>query len=243
MPPAVMELMHVAIVRDGEVIFRRGGRLSRYPDFDLAKRAITELPIALAYQRQKLIPAGPAYLLLMLSRLSVHFWQQERPNEHFEIIIEDYVGDLAHLPLDILDETVRIWRRTGEWFPKISHLLSIAEPLLQKRRDELRKLERVAEALNGSAPYEPPPKTEEEKARVSALVNNTVAGLKAASESPRSKSRGRINLGPPPSDDDAAEYKRLYDNRVEQMTRDGLLTDPDTEIEAELDIDEGDKPD
>ena len=193
--------MQVATVRSNEVIFRRGEELSRYPATGLAEQAKSEMPAALAYQCFMLTPAPHGDIVIKLTRLSLHFWQPERPKEHIQAIIEDYVEDLAHLPSDILEETIRAWRRTGEWFPKISHLLEIAEPQLRKRRDELRKLESVAAVLDAGPLHEPPPKTEEEKARVSELVKETVAGLKAASESSTHKSTRRINPSQPLSED------------------------------------------
>ncbi len=82
-------------------------------------------------------------------------------------------------------------------------MLEIAEPQIKKRRDEFRKLERLAATLDVAPPDEPPPPTEEQKARVSALVKETVAGLKATSESLRPRSTGGINRGQPPSEDGA----------------------------------------
>jgi hypothetical protein len=162
------------------------------------------MPAALAYQRHKLTPAQPGYIVLKLTRLSLHSWQPERPKEHIQAIIEDYVEDLGNVPSDILDETIRICRQTLHWFPKIHELLEIAEPKIQKRRDELHKLERVAETLADELPQEDSSPTEEEMARRSELLNKLVASLTATSESLRPKSGNRINRGQPPTQDDEA---------------------------------------
>jgi len=163
--------------------------------------------------------------VLRLTGLSLHFWQPDRPKEHIRALIEDYVEDLRHLPADILDETVRIWRRTGEWFPKVAQLLAIADPLLAKRRKELHKLERVAGFLDAKPAPAPAPRTEKDKERASHLVREATAAQQTTGLTPSPRSRRSIDRSQPPSEAEAAQYRQLYNRRMKQMRRDGLLDD------------------
>lgn len=119
---------------------KRGWRCPRLPE-SVSRESVEA---AAAEWRASLRPAGRAAVVDVLTRLAMHFWTADRPEHHFEPLIEDYAGDLAHLPADVLHEVAVTWRRTQKWFPKIAELLAMAEPEIERRREMLRRLEQLA---------------------------------------------------------------------------------------------------
>lgn len=222
--------MLMATVLANEVFFRRGGSFYRRPPAELAARARAGMPDALAYHRAQLAPAHPAEIVIMLTRLSVHFWQPDRPVEHVQSLIEDYVQDLAHLPSDVLQTAVATWRRTGQWWPKVSELLALAEPMLKERREDLRTCRQIAAALDAPIPEPIAPRTDTERDRATELVRKATASMQAARPLPRRSTAGRPRTSAPPTAEDPAEYRRAYENRMAEMEAEGLLQ----ELEEDL---------
>ena len=91
----------------------------------------------LAKTREQLQRSEPAEIAVFLTRLSVHFYQQDRPIEQIAALIEDYAEDLSIYPADIVAEACKQWRWTGKWWPKISELVEIAAPLHLARRQRM----------------------------------------------------------------------------------------------------------
>ncbi len=111
-----------------------------------------------ARYREALRPAPGAQVSKLLAKLSLHFWQPDRPQWQTELIFEDYAADLSRYPLDLIAEACVTWRRTGKFWPKISELLDLVLPKHAMRLADLQQLDELMKA-RGRAPK----KTEEER--------------------------------------------------------------------------------
>lgn len=96
-----------------------------------------------------LVPAAAREIVTALEALSLQYWSKEFSREDAKILARQWVEDFGHLPLDVVAEACRQWRRTQSWFPKINEFLGIAEPLLARRRAALKAARTVLDALEG----------------------------------------------------------------------------------------------
>lgn len=115
------------------------------------------LDIPLAYT----VPMPVDKLKELLGRLSLHYWQPDRPAEHFTMIMADYIDALGLYPAVYVERAcTEHLRRGGNFFPKMSELIAIMEtnnPRLKaeaKRLDKARQ-ERVALELSGAIETNP----------------------------------------------------------------------------------------
>lgn len=82
-----------------------------------------------------LIPATPAEIGRMVNGLLWHYPRPDRPEAAEESVVLDWVRDLAHLPVDIIDAACTAWRRApNSYAPTPGHLLEIARPILVARQ-------------------------------------------------------------------------------------------------------------
>ena len=111
----------------------------------LSPEVAEQLPALIAEHERHLQPAPFEEIVTRLAQLSLHFWHPDRPKGHTQALVRDYAEDLAEYPADILEEGIRQYRRRGKWFPKIAELREIMEPMLEARRNDLRRLQKLIE--------------------------------------------------------------------------------------------------
>ncbi len=125
-------------------------------------------------------PAESREVVALLARLKLHCRNVPGHTDgQWKLIFEDYQRDLSEIPSDILQTAVDVWRRSEPWWPAVSDLLAIAEPLLKERRAQLWRAEHIAKgnAKPKREPWTPP--TDEEKARVAEVLAEVKANLMA----------------------------------------------------------------
>jgi hypothetical protein len=106
----------------------------------LAKIDPAEMQAHIAALRASLVPAQREQIVMLLTRLAAHFWN-DRGETQWKIVFEDYASDLAEMPLDILAEGIRRYRKAAKFWPKVSELLEHMTPLLAKRKLQLARLD------------------------------------------------------------------------------------------------------
>lgn len=94
--------------------------------------------------RRALVPAKPAAIGRLLEALMWHYPAVPRSPEAAESVAADWLRDLGHMPEDIVDAACTGWRRgANAYAPSPGHLLALAEPILQARRQLLFLAERL----------------------------------------------------------------------------------------------------
>ena len=79
-----------------------------------------------------------------LLRLRQHFPDRDRPEGVWQSVIADYAADLGEYPADIVEAGATDYRRNGKWWPKVSELRAVMEPMLIERRNMLARAEKLA---------------------------------------------------------------------------------------------------
>lgn len=90
---------------------------------------------------------APAAVRDLLLRLAMSCMLQDMPESAWAVHLEDFVEDLSDIPIDLIADACRTWRRQCKFFPSIAEFLALAEPEARKRRhtlDRLRILQHVA---------------------------------------------------------------------------------------------------
>lgn len=85
-------------------------------------------------------PTEREVVAVLLGRLAMHYALADRPAEHHQMVVDDYVEDLAEYPAAVIAEVVREWRRTEKWWPRVAELRERCETILHQRRKELVRL-------------------------------------------------------------------------------------------------------
>lgn len=108
-----------------------------------------------------------------LFALSAHF-PNSNSDSQWRVIIEDYTNELSEFPQDIVLEAMRMWKRQGRFFPKLSELFKLIDPLMDERRSFITRAEIL---LN----RKPTPKTEPhiKNPEIERGLSDLVAKLKA----------------------------------------------------------------
>lgn len=130
--------------KDGQY---EGRELEWYPPVALSDAAKADIGGALAAARQGLAPAERREAATVLGRLAVSSALEDRTEADWAMAMDDMLDDIADVPLDILEEACRAWRRMEKFFPKICELLDLTGWRLAARRrveQRLAVLERVA---------------------------------------------------------------------------------------------------
>lgn len=128
--------------------------------------------------KQAMLPAGAEFVAMVLMRLQAHYWRPDFSPAQAKALYADFFEDLAHLPPDILEDAIRIYRRDPDeaYFPHPGALLGRAAPLIEERR---RAISRLGRALKESAREAELTRTPEEIARVRAAVASLLKELSA----------------------------------------------------------------
>ncbi|MEM7312691.1 MAG: hypothetical protein AAF497_06025 [Planctomycetota bacterium] len=96
--------------------------------------------------RSALAPINVKDMAALLGRLRLHCRNVPTLSDtHWKLVVEDYQNDLGGYPLDIFKNAVDEWRRTQPWWPTISDLRAIAEPMLTERRRQFWRLVYITE--------------------------------------------------------------------------------------------------
>ena len=95
-------------------------------------------------------------------------------------MLEDYQRYFAKIPADILQTAVDEWTRTQPWWPTVSDLLAITEPLLIERRNYQWRAEQLALPAKPRTKQETfVPDDDAEKVRGIDMIAKGIAKLKA----------------------------------------------------------------
>ncbi len=118
-------------------------------------------------------------LLELLSRLRLHCPMRDMAEAEARLLLEDYLTDLAEVPVDIIEAECIRWRRSQKWFPSIAELLAACEPDWSRRRRYLHRLEQVRDA---PPEPEPPPPDPEREARLQREIDAMLARMRGRPE-------------------------------------------------------------
>ncbi len=102
---------------------------------------------------EALLPAEPKHIFMHLTNLRVHFKGHALSETESKILIQDYIADLAHLPLDLIELVCKEYRYDGnsQYFPKAGQLRTKANQHLCIRVAKLNKLNAIlqtSQAMN-----------------------------------------------------------------------------------------------
>ena len=102
---------------------------------------------------EALAPADPKHILMHLTNLRAHFKSPALSEIESKIVIQDYISDLGHFPLDLIELTCRQYRHDGnsQYFPKSGQLRSIASIHLCTRVAKLNKLNAILQASENAS--------------------------------------------------------------------------------------------
>lgn len=95
--------------------------------------------------RRLLLPSSRAETVGVLLRLRQHFPEKDRPEGVWQSVLADYAADLAEYPADIVEAGATTYRRAGKWWPKVSELLAIMEPMMRERQNMLARAQKLAD--------------------------------------------------------------------------------------------------
>ena len=141
--------------------------------------------------RAALQPAGGDAAIIPLTRLSTHYWQPDRPDKHWKIVVEDFKADLGRYPIDLIETACREWR-TGpnSFFPKPGELIALIAP---RHADRLRTAEELSEQAKTPESERGPP-SGDEQCEVGEIVAQATAHLRAGLPTQRSRSPEGVDL-------------------------------------------------
>lgn len=147
--------------------------------FQIHRMAKTEAAAMASRLRAALEPAGEDAAIIPLTRLAVHYWQPDRPEEHWDVVIADFRADLAKYPPDIISDACKAWRTAikppNRFFPKPGEFIAMIEPRWQERYRTIRELEEHCSPP--AAEWVPP--TEAERVEVSKIVTDGLRKMPA----------------------------------------------------------------
>jgi hypothetical protein len=94
-------------------------------------------------------PADPDMIKAVIMRLTVTQRREDLPESAWKMIVEDFIGDLAKYPADIVAEAAARWRRTNKFFPTISEIVDLCDPPYSRRMKIGRRL-RILELVDAN---------------------------------------------------------------------------------------------
>lgn len=109
--------------------------LTGYPPCSLNKEQKASLPNVIAEVKPSFIPASTEEISLALSRLAMSCRIEDNHDIAWEIHLTDFVEDLEDVPLDILQNACREWRRNNKFWPPICEFLKLTSPQMRKRKN------------------------------------------------------------------------------------------------------------
>lgn len=147
--------------------------------------ALRKLETELAqFEREKLTPATEDQARTILGRLVVHYPSDGRSSKDWKIAGEDWLREMAHFPLDVLEEGRRDYlRQPYHRMPSLGEMLALWSPPYERRLADARLMREQVEAWQRPV-YEGP--TEADKADITKAVAELGAHVKA---------KGRLAFG------------------------------------------------
>lgn len=97
-------------------------------------------------------PAEPEEIHLALSRLSVSCRIEEMSDAAWAMRLETCIEDLSDVPSDILHEALAKWRAKQKFWPMTSDLRELIDPLMSKRRIQIKRLRTLRNVSENPAP-------------------------------------------------------------------------------------------
>ena len=110
------------------------------PPARLTDEEKAHLPDTLQAYRDSMRPADPDMIKAVIMRLTVTQRREDLPEGAWKIIVEDFIGDLARYPIDIITEAAVKWRRTNKFFPTISDMVDLCDQPDKRRMKTLHRL-------------------------------------------------------------------------------------------------------
>lgn len=137
------------------------------------RAALTAARAALSASLQ---PAPQPALVVVLRRLMNHYPASQRDPGLEKARWEDWLEDLAGIPLDAVEAAAKAWRRSPKAFaPTPGEILALAEPIVRGRFSLLRRVEAL---LNRPEPAPREAVTDEEHATLVSMLRNFTRGLR-----------------------------------------------------------------
>ena len=109
-----------------------------------------EIAEELALAKHAVAPSGPEATGLILAKLAVVLIVPDVSDA--KLMMQTYIEDLEHVPVDVLDDACRQWRRTQKFWPTIAELLELCESEVRERRRRLRRLAELDSVRRNPAP-------------------------------------------------------------------------------------------
>lgn len=99
-----------------------------------------ELETALSAMKRSMFGGMRMEIEKGLVVLSAHF-PNNNSEKQWQVIRHDYADELSQYPQDIVLEAMRQWKLQGRFFPKLSELVKLIEPLMAERRSFITRAE------------------------------------------------------------------------------------------------------
>lgn len=119
-----------------------------------------QLREAVAGYERMLRPASDKELLFELKKLSCHCGMANRDAMDFEMMLDDYLTDLAEYPIDLVREACRKYRndpdKNHDFFPRPGKLKPLMDAELYRRRHQYRRLSKLLDVAENPPPPPPP---------------------------------------------------------------------------------------
>ena len=108
--------------------------------YHIEDQIVPMLSEAIAGYEQFVIPASAFETRRELTELAMSCRMEQRLDHEWKIHLNNFLEDLENIPLDIIQDTCRFWRKTEKFWPTIAEFLKLAEPKLAERLSILGKL-------------------------------------------------------------------------------------------------------
>lgn len=115
-------------------------------------RVAAALPRAIEVFERSMTPAKPGEIQIALSRLSINCRIEDMSEQAWKLRFEDCIEDLSDVPSDILHDAMAKWRKTEKFWPMMSELRAIIDPMIAKRRRQIKRLKVLKNVAENPAP-------------------------------------------------------------------------------------------
>ena len=134
----------------------------------LAQAPVSELPATIRAAKAAMAGADPQWISGRVAVLLSHYWRSDDPDHMAEAVMVDWIEALAIYPQWAISAAVLRWNRTSNGKrPTPSHIAALCQAEVAPMRDEIAK---ARSALSRAQDVPPPPPSDEQKARIAALV-------------------------------------------------------------------------
>ncbi len=131
--------------REGEAFDRRGRAIDAWWNPQAIPVDLhAALPAVIERWSAAVQPASRELTITYLARLAAHY-PSDRSERQWQVVFEDCADDLSDIPPDILLDAIRAHRRASNFFPKISELLGLVQPQIDRRRWQLERMRKLSQ--------------------------------------------------------------------------------------------------